>query len=164
MLSAMGGSVSFWGLEDLDFYLARPGFLAFGQDHREDSVLEGGGDLLSGGVFGDAEASGEATVGAFHQVDFCVLGFFFPFAIPADGEDALLNSDLDGVLGDFREVRGDRVRGGVLGDVHLGHPRAAVMVSSRWILVKEPTGEGFEIAERMVRCQSAHNAVFLVFG
>jgi hypothetical protein len=46
----------------------------------------------------------------------------------------------------------------------LGHPRATVMVSSRWILVKEPTGEGFEIAERMVRCQSAHNAVFLVFG
>jgi hypothetical protein len=42
----------------------------------------------------------------------------------------------------------------------LGHPRAAVMVSSRWILVKEPTGEGFEIAERMVSCQSVHNVVF----
>lgn len=93
-------------------------------------------------------------------MDFCVFGFFFPFAIPSDSEDAFFNSDLDGVLGDFREVRGDSVRGGVLGDVHLGHPGAAVMVSSRWILVKEPAGESFEIAERVVRCQSAHNAFF----
>jgi hypothetical protein len=46
----------------------------------------------------------------------------------------------------------------------LGHPRATVMVSSRWILVKEAAGQSFEIAERMVRCQSAHNTVFLIFG
>ena len=102
--SRQSGVDDLWRLEDLDLYLARSGFLSFGQDDREDSVLEGGGDLLSGGVFWDAEASGETTVGAFHQVNFCVLGFFFPFAIPSDGEDALLNSDLDGVLGDFREV------------------------------------------------------------
>jgi hypothetical protein len=34
------------------------------------------------------------------------------------------------------------------------------MVASRWILVKEAAGQGFEIAERMVSCQGAHNTVF----